>query len=306
MSRVSTYGNYQSALLDLMSSQQRSYDAQKRVSTQKNATDLAGFGRDAAAVNSLRTSQTRINSYIEVGKTVADRLEAQDMAMGRLNEAATNSRLAIANAIAAGRMEGLMAELSIQFQIAQDALNTQHQGQYLFSGGVMNEPPVKTANLDELHNAATTADAFGNGYLRQASRLDDNVVMDTGFLADALGTELFNVFKDLKALEATTPLQGQMDGATRDALTDLMTRFADSASAVVTEQAKNGTYQQRIDKLLEDHAARADSVEIMLSSKTDADMAKAVTELELSQIALEASAQVINQLRQVSLLDYLR
>ncbi|WP_420857123.1 flagellin [Thiococcus pfennigii] len=35
-------------------------------------------------------------------------------------------------------------------------------------------------------------------------------------------------------------------------------------------------------------------------------MAEAVTELELAQISLQASAQVVSQLRQVSLLDYLR
>ncbi|WP_312812411.1 flagellin [Brevundimonas sp.] len=306
MSRVSTYGNYQSALMNMMAAQQRNSEAQDRVSTKKNATDLHGFGRDAATVNALRTSQNRINAYQEVSKTVADRLEAQDLAMGRLNEAATNSRLAIANAIASGRTEGLMAELEVQFQIAQNALNTKHQGQYLFSGGVTDKPPVATATLNDLHAAGTTADAFENGYLRQSSRVDENVVMDTGFLADGLGSEMFAVFKDLKALDAATPLTGTLDGATTTALTDLMNRFTTAATNVVNEQAKNGTYQQRVEKLIEDHQVRADSVEIMLGEKTDADMFKAVSELELSQIALQASAQVINQLRQVSLLDYLR
>jgi flagellar hook-associated protein 3 FlgL len=34
-------------------------------------------------------------------------------------------------------------------------------------------------------------------------------------------------------------------------------------------------------------------------------MAKAITDLQLSQVAIQASAQVISQLRQVSLLNYL-
>ncbi len=57
---------------------------------------------------------------------------------------------------------------------------------------------------------------------------------------------------------------------------------------------------------MEAHIVRADSLEVMLGDKTDADMAKVVTEIELSQLAIQASAQVISQLRQVSLLDYLR
>lgn len=306
MSRVSTHGNYQSALLDLMASQERSYDAQKRVSTQKNATDLIGFGRDAATVNALKSTQTKINTYIEVNNTVADRLESQDLAMGRMADAATASRLAIANAIAAGRMDGLMAELEIQFQISSDALNSKHQGQYMFAGGVSDTAPSVARTLDELAALGTTDEAFANGQLRQASRLDENVTMDTGFLANDLGSELFAVFRDLKALDAATPLQGQMDGATRDALTALMQRFEGSANTIVNEQAKNGIHQKRVDTILDGHKDRAVSAEVMLSNKTDADMAKAVSELEMAQIALQASAQVINQLRQVSLLDYLR
>lgn len=64
--------------------------------------------------------------------------------------------------------------------------------------------------------------------------------------------------------------------------------------------------QARVDNLLEAQESRKISVDTMLSGKTDANMAEAVTELEMAQIALQASAQVLSQLRQVSLLDYLR
>ncbi|WP_297803177.1 flagellin [uncultured Brevundimonas sp.] len=302
MSRVTTHGNYQSALLDMMAAQNRSFEAQKRVSTQKNATDLVGFGRESAAVNALRSSHARINSFVEVGKIVNDRLTAQDLALGRIQEAATNARLAIANAIAAGRTDGLEAEIEIQFQIVQDALNTKHQGQYLFSGGVMDQPPVSTTNLAGLAGSAV-ASAFQSGELRQASRLDENVVMDTGFIAHELGTQLFGVFQ---SFAQNAPFAGAIDGATDTFLTGIMQQFEQAATGLVNEQAKNGTYQQRVEKLITDNEVRADAVEVMLGGKTDADLAKAVTDLEMSQLALQAAAQVINQLRQVSLLDYLR
>lgn len=44
MTRVSTFGNYQSALLHLMNAQARGEEAQNKVNTKKNATDLVGFG----------------------------------------------------------------------------------------------------------------------------------------------------------------------------------------------------------------------------------------------------------------------
>ncbi|WP_292051168.1 MULTISPECIES: flagellin [unclassified Brevundimonas] len=305
MSRVTTYGNNQSALLNLMTAQKRTNEAQNRFSTGKNATDLVGFGREAATVNALRSTQARVQTHIDTNKAVRDRLSAQDLAMDKISEAATATRLAIANAIAAGRMDGLMEELKIQFQTISDALNTQHQGQYLFSGGVSDTKPSPVANLDQLALTATVDDAFANGYLRQASRLDDNIVMDTGFLANELGSELFQIFKDIKTLDATTPLSGTIDATMNTALTGLMQRFEAAAKNIVNEQGRNGIYQKRVEDIIKTNSVKADALEIMVSDKTDADMAKAVTDLELAQVALQASAQVVSQLRRVSLLDYI-
>ena len=54
------------------------------------------------------------------------------------------------------------------------------------------------------------------------------------------------------------------------------------------------------------HQSQLTSLDELVAKRTDADMAKAVTDLQLSQVAIQASAQVISQLRQVSLLNYLR
>ena len=89
MTRVSTYGNYQSALLDLMSAQSRAEMAQKKVNTHKNATDLVGFGRGSETVSALKSSQTRIQTFMDTNKAVAARLETQDLAMDRVADAAT-------------------------------------------------------------------------------------------------------------------------------------------------------------------------------------------------------------------------
>ena len=312
MTRVSTFGNYQSALLHMMNAQARGAEAQKKFSTEKNATDLVGFGRQSETVIALKSSQTRIQSFIDTNKTVADRLTMQDMGLGRVADAATAGRLAIANAIAAGRMEGLMSEMETVFKMAQDGLNMKHQGKYVFSGGrvdqqamVLPTTPAGT-DLEKLAAMPALADAFQNDQLKQSSLLDETVTMDTGFLANDIGEDLFGVFRDLQLLHQATPLNGQMDDAQKTALTTLMTRFETAAKDVVDIQAKNGSMQARVDTLLEAQEGRKIAVDTMLSGKTDANMVEAVTELEMAQIAIQASAQVISQLRQVSLLDYLR
>jgi len=315
MTRVSTYGNYQSALLDLMSAQSRMADAQQKVNTKKNATDLVGFGRGSETVSALMTSQTRIQTFIDTNKTVTARLETQDLAMDRVADASTAARQAIADAIAAGRMDTLMGTLNSLFMEAQDGLNMKHQGKYLFGGGVTDRAPVDLPDIPGQPGASMMAKlaalpdesaAFHNDQLTQSSWLDENVSMDTGFLADAMGSELFAIFRDIQLEHQTTPLDGKMTDAQKTFLTTQMGRFEAAAKGMVELQAANGGMQNRVDRLLESQEARKISIDTILSGKTDANMAEAVTELELAQISLQASAQVVSQLRQVSLLDYLR
>ena len=130
--------------------------------------------------------------------------------------------------------------------------------------------------------------------------------MDTGFLADAMGAELFAVFRDIQLAHEATPLTGQMTDAQKTFLTTQMGRFETAAKNIVDVQAINGGMQSRVERLLESQESRKISVDTILSGKTDANMAEAVVELEMAQVALQASAQVVSQLRQVSLLDYLR
>lgn len=311
MTRVSTFGNYQSALLHLMNAQSRGEEAQNKVSTKKNATDLVGFGRTSETVSALKSSQTRIQGFIDTSKTVADRLASQDLGLDRVADAATAGRLAIANAIAAGRMEGLMAAMETEFKMAQDGLNMKHQGKFVFSGGAVDQQAVVLpavpagTDLEKLAAMPAAGDAFRNDPLKQKSWLDENVTMDTGVLANEVGQELFDVFRDLQILHQTTPLTGQMTDAQKTALTTLMGRFETAAKGVVDVQSRNGAMQARVDTLLESQEGRKISIDTILSGKTDANMAQAVTELEMAQIAIQASAQVISQLRQVSLLNYL-
>ena len=311
MTRVSTFGNYQSALLHLMNAQSRGEEAQNKVSTKKNATDLVGFGRTSETVSALKSSQTRIQGFIDTSKTVADRLASQDLGLDRVADAATAGRLAIANAIAAGRMDGLMAAMETEFKMAQDGLNMKHQGKFVFSGGAVDQQAVVLpavpagTDLEKLAAMPAAGDAFRNDPLKQKSWLDENVTMDTGVLANEVGQDLFDVFRDLQILHQTTPLTGQMTDAQKTALTTLMGRFETAAKGVVDVQSRNGAMQARVDTLLESQEGRKISIDTILSGKTDANMAQAVTELEMAQIAIQASAQVISQLRQVSLLSYL-
>ena len=120
MNRVSTPGNYQSALLNLMNAQAQQTDAQTRLSTQKNATDMAGFGRGAENLTTLKAATSRVQSFLDTGEAVAAKLATQDQALNQINDSIGTARAAIGSVLASESADVLMLELRGQFQSIQN------------------------------------------------------------------------------------------------------------------------------------------------------------------------------------------
>lgn len=308
MTRVSTFGNYQSALLNLMSAQSRGLEAQKRLSTEKVAHDLTGYGRGAETLTALKSAQSRIDGFIQTGEAVAARMTTQALAFDRVAAGADGARQAIAEAIAAGRADGLMLEMQSYFQTAQDGLNAKHQGRHLFAGGDTQNQPVTVDTLADLAAAPDVASVFANDRLATVSRLDENATMQTGFLADDVGTEMFEIFRDIQEYHTgpNGPIDGQIDDATRDFLTTQLGRFRDAHNNITEVAARSGSIQARVDSILMSHDNQRVSLQELIGDRTDADMAEAITDLQMSQFSIQASAQVISQLQSTSLLNLLR
>ncbi|CAN5136035.1 flagellin [soil metagenome] len=309
MNRVSTAGNYHSALLNLMSAQNQQNDAQTRLSTQKNATDMAGFGRGAESLTALKAAQSRVQGFLDTGEAVTAKLDSQDLALNQIGDAITAARSAVGDALASGSTSTLMLDLQGQFQSVQNGLNAQHQGTYLFGGANSTQAPVSVSTLAELTAAPSVASTFGNDNLFPVSRLSEGTSVQTGYLANTLGTSIFQIFRDIQAYSddpATGPLTGSPTDAQKTFLTAQLSRLADAGKDTIEVISRNGSLAKQVDTTNASHTAQVAQLDTLVNKKTDADLAKAVTDLQLAQVAVQASAQVISQLKDVSLLNYLR
>ncbi len=308
MTRVATFGNYQSALLDLMNAQTRATDAQQRVSTQKVATDLTGFGRQSETLTALKGSQSRIQGFIDTSAAVSARLTTQDLALGQVKDAITGVRESLGNAISTDSGALLMLELDSHFQSARGGLNMRHHGGYLFAGASTATTPVTAATLADLAAAPDVASLFSNDTLKTASRVAEGTTLETGFLADDVGTEILGILRDIQTYHATPgsgPLTGKLTETQKAFLTTQMGRLEQAGTSVVDKMARTGSLAKQVESITDGHEAQKIALDELVAGRTDADMAQALTDLELSQVAIQASAQVISQLRQVSLLNYL-
>lgn len=307
MTRIATATSYSVILSDLMGAQNRQAEAQKQVSSGKLAQDLKGFARSAETLLAARNIKARTEGFLEQGSVLKTRLEAQDLALTQAADAAQGARQAIAETLAAGRGDALMVSLNSWFGSSAEALNSKHGGRYLFAGGQVETKPVAASSLADLTAAPALADVFDNDGLRPVSRLDETTTIESGFLADELGTDLFAAFRQMQAyVEANGDFGSPMTAAQTTFLEGMLDDFDTARKGLTEAAASNGLNQNRLDDSLERHDQRALMLSGVVSSVTEVDMAEAITKLQQAQTAVQASAQVFQTLRETSLLNLLR
>jgi len=168
--------------------------------------------------------------------------------------------------------------------------------------------PVAATNLADLLAAPSVASLFSNDTLKTASRVAEGTTLETGFLADELGTDVLSILRDIQSFHTTPgsgPLDGRLTAPQKAFLATQLARLEQAATGVVDKMAKTGSLAKQVENITAGHEAQKAALDELVAGRTDADMAAAITDLQLSQVAIQASAQVISQLRQVSLLNYL-
>ena len=307
MDRISTNATKQSALLNILSAETRQANAQAQVSTGKVATDLKGYASQADSLTAMNSLNARLTTHLDNDNALSSTLQVQDSALTQAATAAQGARQAVAQALATGSAEGLMAALQGQMSQAVDAMNTQYQGQYMFSGGQTNTKPVTTSDMTQLTVPASTSAFFANDQLPTSSRLDDNTVATTGFLASSLGQPLFDALKAVQALNSgpTGPLTGSLTPAQTASLQSTLSGFDTAWNGLNEAVAQNGVIQNRVSTTQTSLTDRQTALTSVLGNMTGVDMAAAVSQLQLSQTALQASSEAFSVLKGSSLLTML-
>jgi len=306
MNRVSTAGNYAVSLANLATTQQRQVELGRQVSSQKVAQDLKGYAHKAETLTSMRSVQTRIAGLIEQNKVLSDRHQTQDVALTQVADSAAGVREVIADAIASGRVDTLMEQISGHFADTLQGLNTKSQGRYLFSGGQINTAPVDVSSLSDLASPVDTDDLFKNDQFIARNQVDETASIDSGMLASDIAGDLFKRFQEIQDFAIANPFTGEMTDAQRDFLKDKLTQFEGLHNDLVNTVARNGTIQNRIDNATTDLKNRADTLEEMVGDVASVDMAEAISRLQLAQFSVQAAAEVFSTLRDSSLLNFLR
>jgi flagellar hook-associated protein 3 FlgL len=306
--RVSTAGQYSAILANLMAAEGAQTNAENRFSSTKNGNDLKAFAQQAETLTAMKSVDARITNYQAQNTQIDAKLTSQDQALTSVAGSATSVRQAIADALANNNADTFMTAVQTQFQTAVSGLNGQFDGKYLFAGGQINTPPVSAQQLTDLTAGPPIASFFQNDSFAVKAKLDDSTTVTTGQLASNLATPMLTAFQAIQAFNAGPggPLNGPLTPAQATFLTGALQSWIGIGTNLTSAAAQNGLVQQQVDTVGKNLVTQQNTLTSMIGHITDADMAKAATDLANAQLSVQASAKVLQALQSDSLLTLLR
>jgi flagellar hook-associated protein 3 FlgL len=256
----------------------------------------------------MEASQARLQGFISAGNALTGNLTDQATALTQIANGGASALQAVTDAIASGSAAGLMQSLQTQYQQVVGGLNAQSNGVYIFGGGSTSQAPVSVTSLTGLTALASPPTAaFQNGQFVTSSQIDQSTTIQTGMLANNVGTNLMTVFQNIANYDAgpNGPLTGQLTQTQISFLQSQISAFDAANTTVTSYQAQNGAAQRTVGNAITDQQHQSTTLQNLIGDKTDVDMATALSKLSQAQNAVTASAQVLASLQNDSLLKIL-
>lgn len=307
MERVVTLVQQQTLLTELLRTQRHVATLQEQVASGKVGDQFADIVPQAGVLLAAKRQEARIAGFQDTATEIAQQLDLQDLHLTSVAAQAQELRQGVLEAIANGSGLALMERVEGLFAQVTGLLNTRIDGRYIYGGTRSDVPPVNVSDTAGLLAAPTVADVFENNAVKPAIRVDESEVIEYGLLASDIGAAFFQAVRNIAEFNAgangpfaatLTPqqaqfLQGEVAGIVA----------AYEGLSVLTGQ--NGLRQAQVAEAQERHTATTTVLKAFISDIEDVDLAAAVSRLNDAQLAAQASARVLAEVNQLSLLQFL-
>lgn len=315
--RVSTFGQSQVLLQQLLRQQESLAVSQRQVSTGKISSDFKGLARDANALASARAVDSRNEGYISGNRQLEQRLEVYNATLGELGDLSEALRQDMIQAVGLNSGKGFIDKVAAAFQRTADLLQTKDRGQYVFGGSRTDVPPVNQTTVAGFVGLATSGDIFENNQQKSQARVDDNRTVEFGLLADEVAGPLMNALHRILQFDSGTlpagagafapagPFGDPLTGNQRDFLVAEFQNAISGVDAVRQQEASNGVRLASLEKVVVQQEEDRVFLKGFIAEIEDVDITEAISKLNQDQTALEASLNVAARLSRVSLLDFI-
>lgn len=314
--RIGTFGQEQFLISELMRHQSRMVETQLQVTSGRKADDLRGYAREAPALLSSQTLQARLEQYQRDNRELALKLQTYDTALRSIEDTAQTLREDVIQAINLNSGAVLIDKIENLLNHAIGVLNQQVDGRFIFGGSRTDSAPVTIATPAELAALVEPpAAAFANSQLKQSAKVDDQVAMSFGMLADEVGLPLLQSLQRILQYNGGTLAGGPPGPGTaftdpltneqRDFLVGEVEQVTVVARQITKLASENGLRMSELEKIQERQRTEVNFLKTFIADLSEVDIAEAISRLNQDQLALEASYSVLGQLGRLSLIDFI-
>lgn len=305
MTSVSNFFAFERSRSDIARLQTDLVDLQRQTASGFRAENLAGYGRQSGQVLSARSLIAASQARNDALRGLEPRLATQDLAFSQFDGAIGVLRSALENAIALDSPADLPGALDQSFADAVEALNQDFGGSFLFGGERSDSRPVQVSTLAQLRALPEAGQAFANGARPQTFDVGGGVSANVAPLASGIGQEFFEVLRSVAAFAEANPA-GPLSATNTDEVLGLLNRLEGARQNVLQAQVENGGLQNQVKQQRLTEESRLVVFKSALGEAADADIAEVATRISQLTAQFQATAQVFVQVRDLSLLNFLR
>ena len=306
MTRISSLAQQQAVVSQMLRAQTQVAESQRQVITGNKSDRYEGIARDVSALVSAQAIDSRTQKFIELGQQVGAQVALQDTSLSTMYDTVKSLRDGVLQALANSSGRSLSVDIDSAFVSGRAVLNTRFAGKFLFAGSRTDVQPFSAPDLATLATVATpVTDFFKNTQQKAQVRIEQNLVIEHGILANDIGQNMMASVKRLAEYNAATPFSNVLTPADRAILQAEITNLDNALTGIVQLQASNGFVGTRIEAV----TIRNQSLEAvnkqLIADLSEVDMAEAISRLNQDKLAVEASYNLVRQLSQLSLLNFL-
>jgi len=283
-------------------------NTQSQVATGYVSTTYGGIGDKTAALESAQTQGSLATGYVATAQLAANQVNLQDAQLSQLSSLASQLQQDITTAVANGNGGTLMSQAQNIFEQTVQILNSQDaNGNYIYSGGNSNTPPVTTTTMAQLMALPSASQAFSNGTQKSTVQVGTNETVQVGVLASDVGTQLMQSLQDIANFNAGANgnFGTQLTSTQSTFLTGEIANAQTAAQTINNASGSNGEVYQQLQSAITSQTSMSTLYQGFASDIQNVDMAQASTNLSENQSALQAALEVTSQMGQLSLLNYL-
>ncbi len=158
--RVATFAQSDQMISSALRLQAAMANEQVQESSGLQSEDFGGYGSGAGRVINLQVSVTRAQSYIDASNLADNKVQAMYSAVGSVTDIITQLRTQL-SAATTGSSTATASAINYAQQAMsqmQGLLNTQYDGEYVFSGARTDTAPADLSSFDAGTGSLTTSD----------------------------------------------------------------------------------------------------------------------------------------------------